>query len=315
MARKEKGSRRKINREKVEQKSRSGNETSIFDYYNVPEGFEKFKVEGEGKMRLDIMPYELSKDGNPYADKGDIWYERTYYVHKVARENGTDTVVCPAKTANKDCPICDYVKQQSRSADGDELEIKQLLPKKRQLFNVIDRAEPDTRYIWDMSYHLFGKALDVRVKTADKDEDYSNFPDVEEGSTLSIYFEEKKFGKATFYEAKTIDFKARKEPYEDSDIDASADLDDILIFKTYEQLEKVLHGEEADPADEVKNDKKKKKKKKSKKLDQPSFTKPEDGENDSTGKGTSEDEGEDSLKPSKKSKKKKKGKDDDEIPF
>lgn len=312
MARKEKGTRRKINREKVEQKAKSGQETSIFDYYSVPEGFEKFKLEAEGKKRIDILPYELTQDGNPYADKGDIWYERTYYVHKISRENGTDTVVCPSKTKGDPCPICDYMKQLSRSPDADEDEIKSLRPKKRQLFNIIDKADPDTRYIWDISYHLFGKALDIRVKTADDDDDYWRFSDVEDGSTLSIFFEEKRFGQAKYYEAKTIDFKKRKkaDAFEDSDIDASANLDDILIFKTYEQLEKILHGEDASSDDEVKGEKKKKKKKKGKKLDKPGFINPSDDQNDSDGKGSGKSKNKSGKKSGKKS-----DEEEDEIPF
>ena len=80
-------------------------------------------------MLIDILPYEAG-EGNPWAEPGNLHWERTYYVHKGIGANG-DTIVCPRMTAKEErCPICEARLKLMKEGDEDNEElIKDLSPK------------------------------------------------------------------------------------------------------------------------------------------------------------------------------------------
>ena len=108
----------------------------------LPEGTHFFSVKKAGVRRIDILPYEVKQDGNPFAAKGSLHYERTYWAHRGIGPNN-DSYICSAKTFNKKCPICEYRAKLQKDPDAEEQMVKDLAPKERQLFNVIDTAERD----------------------------------------------------------------------------------------------------------------------------------------------------------------------------
>jgi len=248
-------------RERAEKQSSGYTQT----YLKVPDGIQLFKPKS-GTMMLDILPYEAGED-NPWAEPGNMHWERTYWAHRGIGAN-SDTYVCPRMTRKQKCPICEFrMALVKKGDDGDEDLIKDLSPKQRQLFNVRNLKDPDKGFqLWDISYHLFGKALDARLRNSDEDDEWDKFFFIEEGTTLRVGFAEKSFGGATFYEAETIDFKARKQPYDDEVLEQVQCLDELLIVPSYKELKDAFleakkSDEDEDDEDEEETPPKKKKRK------------------------------------------------------
>ena len=230
-------------------------------FLELPEGMEMFSLKSTKTAKVDIIPYEVGK-GNPQADKGELYWERTFFVHRGIGPN-EDWLICPARTKKKPCPICEFIAKLSKDPDAEEDEIKKLRPSKRMIMNVIDKLEgDDVVRVWESSHAYFGRAMDEALEGAyeDDEDNMDAFCDPEDGYWLKLVVEEgyQKRG----YSVERVDFKSRKEDLDEDTLDAVACLDDILIIKSYEELKELLLGGEDDEEDEPKGKKKKKKKKK-----------------------------------------------------
>ncbi len=212
---------------------------------------------------MDILPYKVG-EGNPWADEGETYYERTYWVHRSigAEQN---SYVCSQKTIGKKCPICEYRAKLVKD-NADEDLIKDLAPKERQLFNVIDTHDKDKGIqIWDIAWWLFGKKLDAAIRNEDEDDDYGDFSELEGGSTLKLGVEENRFGGRTFYAIDSIDFKTRKDDYDDDMLNEVHNLDELIKITPYDELKKILLQTEDEDEDDDEKKKARSKKSKSKK--------------------------------------------------
>ncbi len=235
---------RKKKRGKVKSaRTRAENHTSGFERtsVNLPEGVERFKPEKVGVYKIDIVPYEVGKGretpgGNPYADAGDHHPERTFFTHRGIGPN-EDTVVCLNKTFKKPCPICEHRSVLAKDHDADEVLVKSLAPKERQLWNVFDHDDPDKGVqVWDISFHLFGKQLDAQIKNSDEDDGFEFYHDPDEGLTLKVGLGEKSFAGNKFLEAETINFSRKTRALSDEVFEAAVNLDDCLIEMDYDKL-------------------------------------------------------------------------------
>lgn len=229
-------------------------EGSAYGYLNLPKGLSMFK-EGEGRVRLDIIPYEvtdkshldLNPDGGGLSEVGDPWYKKPILVHRnVGADN--ETIVCP-KTVGKKCPICEHREQQFRDGmDKDDVVPKAKL---RNLYLVIPvghKEYDEEVHLWDISNYLFQEKLDDELG---EDPDNGIFPDLEEGKTLKIRFSEESYNKNKFYETSRIDFEERDEQYEDDLMDDSPNLDEIFTLHSYKKLQAMFFEmEEEDLEDE-----------------------------------------------------------------
>lgn len=234
----------------------------------TPEGMGYFALKASGIKRIDILPYTV-KVSSRFADAGELHYERTFWVHRIG-PNG-DAYVCREKTTNEKCPICEHLGKLRRDPEADEELIKSLRPKERQLFYVIDHDEPEKGVqLWDISWYLFGKQLDARIKNSDEDDGFEMFFDPDEGLTLRLGIAERSFGGRAFYEVETVDFKPRKNPIDPELFEDLPSLDDLIKVEAYSKLkaiflqtnddededEEVLEEEaEEEVADEPANDK------------------------------------------------------------
>ena len=247
--------------------------------YTLPEGMGRFKLKREEIKRVDIIPFEAKK-GNPYADPGDLHYERTFFIHRGIGPND-NSYVCPAKTLDRHgkkgrCPICEERARMTKDPDADEKLIKDLAPKERQLWLVYDHSNREEGVqLWDVSYHLFGRQLDREIKNADEDEDFGAFADPIDGSTLKLGVEEKSIPGSTntFYCVETVGFKPRKSELDEDIYEDVASPDDMLSILGYDELKAIFlevddsdgdeEGEEAPPKKKKKpaaaSEKKKKK--------------------------------------------------------
>ncbi len=263
MVKKRKKEKRKERSSAVNARKRAEEHKGMYENtkLNLPEGVKMFSLDSEKTKRIDILNFEVGKD-NPYADEGTLHYERTFFVH---RNIGADQLsfVCPRKTSGgKDpCPICEFITKLRQDEDADVQLIKDMGLSERQLFNVIDHSEKDAEVrIWDMSFFLFGKRLDKQIKEEDDDDNFSSFAEFENGLTLKLGVEEVNLGRTTFYAVSTINFKERKEDYDEEEmLEQVYNLDELLNILDYDELNDILLQTTED--EDEKSGKKKKKKK------------------------------------------------------
>jgi len=195
-----------------------------------------FRPEKKGYQSIDILPYRVTSDTNPEAKAGTLWYQRTIWVHYgIGPEERP--VICP-KTIGQPCPICEERRRMEKEPDSDEEACKALLPKERELFNIVDLADPDAGVkIFEISYHLFGKKL--AAECAENPDDRSGFCDLTGGKTLKLRFSEKTLPGRTFLEVDRIDFEDRGDYGEDW-LDAVHDLDAMIKAQSYTELQRLF---------------------------------------------------------------------------
>lgn len=275
----------------------------------VPEGTQFFAPKSKGPYKLDVLPYTVSVSHHPEVKKGEQWYQRTYFVHYGLGESGKQSAICP-KTIGKPCPVCELYKELAGSEDEDDREsAKNIKPKERELYNVIDLDNQDAGVqIFEYSWHLFGKALSEEINEGSEEE--AGFAELEEGKTLVVSFRKKKLGQNPFFEVRKIDFEDR-EDYDEEILEDVHDLDALLTILTYSELAAMLHGtgedenennkdEDEDENEDNDNDEDEDEdEKKSKKKDKDK-------------KGKSKDKGKSSSKKGKSNSSSKKKKDEDE---
>lgn len=292
-------------RDKVKQKAEKNMNRGGSRYLQIPADTPIFKPK-KGPYNLDFLPYEVKVDNHPEVSKGDLWYQRTYFVHFNVGD-GNEAAIC-LRTVKKPCPICEHVKELYNSdAQEDNDLAKELKAKERELYNIIDLDDQDKGVqLFDISYHLFGKALDEEINEGE--EELADFAELEGGKTLVCSFRKKKLGTNEFYEIRKIDFEDRDD-YDDDILEEVYDLDSLLNIKDYETLQKELYGviDEDDDKDEEKEEKEEKKSKTSKtSKKRTEKKKPFDGgKKKSKVKDEEEDEDEDENEEEKPSKGKK----------
>lgn len=240
---------REEGRQRVSGRRRAEEHKSGFDRtaFKIPDGMGMISIKQAGVRRFDFLCYvvgdESSSGGrNPNADPGTLHFERTFWVHRGIGPN-EDSYVCPAKTLNKPCPICEARAKLAKRADVDPETVKELAPKERQLWLVIDYGEPDKGpQLFEMSYHLFGKVMDNRLKDSDPDDEYEFFADPMDGKMVKAGFGEKSMGSNKFFECTSLDFKARPEgtKYGKKFTEALPCLDDLLIVLPYDKLNAIF---------------------------------------------------------------------------
>lgn len=235
-------------------------------YIRMPEGVSPLQIK-PGKYRLDFMSYVVKKGknedgGNPYFEKGELAFERTFFVHRDVGPNA-DWHLCAAKTLGQPCPICEFRAKQARDPNADEEVLKELAPKERQLWIVKDLSDPSQLYLWEYSYHLFGKQLDAKIAAGDEDDGYDFFADPVDGMTVRVNFEQSDRGK--WVEATDIEFRARREKYDADIVEEMPDLDAVLFATPYDKLKRLfLQTDDVEDEDEDDAPKKKSAPKKTK---------------------------------------------------
>ena len=235
--------RRRINRDKVRQsaKERTAN-TGGLDTLVLPEGVDFLKTQ-KGKMTIDVLPYEVTVNNHPQVKAGDLWYSRRFWIHRnVGPEE--KSVLCLQKTFGSPCPICEELARMKKDPDANEEAVKSLLPKEREIFNVInlDHGKGEIQ-ILEMSPYCFGQMLEQEIDAQmESDPEVAGFADLEGGRSLVIRFTEESGGGYTFLNAARIDFVERKKDYPEAVLENVVDLDKALKVPSYEQVEALFNG-------------------------------------------------------------------------
>jgi len=223
-----------------------------YGHLNLPKGISVFKEEPKTRVDIDILPYEVGDQNHPDRDDeygiavtGELWYKRPYYLHRNIGPNN-ESVVCPT-SIKQPCPICEYRTQMLKEGtDWQDESVRALKASMRNLYIIVPKGNKDYNekpHIWDISQFLFQDKLNEEIG---ENEDYETFPDLEEGYTLRIRFSEEQLGSNKFADTSRIDFVDRKEPYDESILEETPNLDTILSIPTYKTIETMFFGGVAD---------------------------------------------------------------------
>ena len=248
MANQRERKRKRAGSERRDQKHRAGGDWTTIA---IPEGVKLYKPK-EGTQRIDIVPYEVG-EGNEYADPGEWYYERTYFRHAgIGPENGM--YLCLAKNFHKPCPICEHRGLLASDPNVDketEKYIKDLAPKERQLWLVLDHAAMDDGVqLWEVSHFCFGALFEEGRRDAEEDEDYiRNFDDEEAGATLKVRFKDEAGPGFKFLKASAVEFKPRPKGLDSKWIKHGVCLDSLLKEMDYDEL-KAIFLQTGGPAEE-----------------------------------------------------------------
>lgn len=229
-------------KERVEKHDSGYSPTAV----KLPEGTERLVFDKKGTYRFDVVPYVVGK-GNPFADEGALWCERTYYTH---RNIGPDnkSYCCLAKTFKKRCPICEEIAHINRSG-GDQEMAKALKPSERQLWNVRDLNDEGKIKVLDQSNFLFGSLIDAKVQAADDEDHYETYFHLEGGHTLKVTVDQETFQGRSFYKATNIEMKERKQDLDDDILKETVCLDDCLVELAYDKLKAIFLQQTEDDED------------------------------------------------------------------
>lgn len=211
-----------------------------YGYLNIPKGVSVFNPEPGSRIQLDFIPYTVTDEKHPDRDTdaeiaipGSLWYKRPFKSHRgIGGDN--DSVVC-LTSVNKKCPICEERARLTREGASKE-ETDALKPKQRNLYIVVpldSKNHKQELHIFDVSQYLFQDLLNDELS---EDEDRGIFPDLEEGLTLKVRFDEESFNGNKFAKTARIDFFERKEQYDESILDKVPNLDNVLQILSYEDL-------------------------------------------------------------------------------
>ena len=194
--------------QRVKQKAKEAEFAGGSDTLKIKGDMSFFKPK-KGKNELIIVPSEMGPGKNLEEIKEDEpWFRLQILKHfRVGPED--KAVICP-RTVGKRCPICEHraaLLAQGRS--NDDAEVRDLTPKKREVYYVIDLLDDDKLKLFEYSYHNFGKKLEEEIREADDDSLAVNFADPENGAILVVRMGESSMGKNKFLEATRIDFEER----------------------------------------------------------------------------------------------------------
>ena len=184
---------------------------------NVPEGVGFFKPYYDKINEIAILPYVVETDNDPEVKKGEETYTLTYFRH-VNIGPTKDSFVCLNRTFGKACPICEEIDRLKEDYEENKKIIVSLNPKKRSVFNILDRRSenPDQIEIFDTPFYnnppgSFPKEL--LEETVDPEtKEIICFPDpTANGYWIKFRAAEQTFDKGKYSIYKSFKFVRRKE--------------------------------------------------------------------------------------------------------
>lgn len=311
-----------------ESKGSSGGKSGVMDYKKVDGDVEFFSPK-EGRNRINIIPYTIKTKNHPLVRRGEFEIGDKDYVMDIYTHRGVGpseaSVICLKSTYGKPCPICEYAAQLKKQ--GKEDEAGALKPSRRVFYNVQDCKNPDKLLVFEASHFLFEKEL-IDEARDDEEGGFVDFADEESGKEIKFRCLKVSKGGYEFNEFKSFSFEDRDENIPDELLESAISFDEIMNVPTYEEVEKILHGEDDDddePATKTKNKNREEdegdedgeeyetpKKSKSKHVEDDDDEDEDDEPKKKPAKKVEDDEDEEDEKPAKKPVKKQPVEDDDD---
>ena len=205
----------------------------------------------EGKNRINIIPYTIKTKNHPLVKRGEFEVGDSDYVMDVFTHRGVGpseaTVLCLKSTYGKPCPICEQSALLRKQ--GKEKEAGELKPSRRVFYNVQDMKEPDKLKVFETSHFLFEKEL-IDEARDDEEGGFVDFADPIDGKEIKFRASEVQKGSIKYKEFKSFAFEDRDDPIPDELLESAISFDEIMNVPTYEEVEKILFGQDDDDEDE-----------------------------------------------------------------
>lgn len=242
------GKRRSFRDKIAHNSAQQRTKASSYGHLLLPRGVNVFKEEPNTRVSLDFIPYVVSDSNHPDKDeqseiavKGSLWYRRPYKLHRNVGPENT-SLVCPTSMGKK-CPICEYrAKLLAEGTKWDDESVKSIKPSDRSIYYVRPKGVKkyeDDYHVWDISNFLFQSKLNDELEENDE---FCDFPDLEDGLTLRIRFSEESFGSNKYADTSRIDFEQRNYKYDEKEIEELTPLDEVLAVKSYKEIEDIFLG-------------------------------------------------------------------------
>ena len=201
----------------------------------------------EGKNRINIIPYTIKTKNHPLVKRGEFEVGDSDYVMDVFTHRGVGpseaTVLCLKSTFGKPCPICEQSALLRKQ--GKEKEASDLKPSRRVFYNIQDIKEPNKLKVFETSHYLFEKEL-IDEARDDEEGGFVDFADPIDGKEIKFRASEVQKGTIKYKEFKSFAFEDRDDPIPDELLESAISFDEIMNVPTYEEVEKILFGQDDD---------------------------------------------------------------------
>ena len=235
------------------------------DGYNV----EYLEIIPEKEYVLDIIPFWITDDKCPdyqklltkYGKDEMFDYKLHLWVHRRLGPNHDTDIVCPKKTYNLPCPVCDehqkFWDMEKMVEDPEEIKaVKEgkaaTKPSLRVFMVVIDKLDDNKMKLLEYSNYWFFNNLITSSKRV-MGEKQVCIPDFTDNGHSIRFFPDKsifnkKDGTPAAGEIKSFEFIARNqgEGYDISIMDKAFPIDKMIVLKTTEEIRSILSGENGD---------------------------------------------------------------------
>ncbi len=241
--------------------SGGGSKISVMNWRGVDKDIEFFSAT-QGRNRINIIPYTIKSKNHPLVRRGEFEigeedYLMDLFVHRGVGINQA-SVVCLKQNYGKPCPVCEQMNELKKM--GKEKEAGELKASRRVFYNVEDVKNPGKVQIFETSHFLFEKEL-IDEARDDEEGGFIDFADVRKGKNICFRAQKVKKSNFEFTEFKSFSFQDREDPLDEDLLEEAISFDEILQVPTYEEIEKLLFGEdEEEEDDDVKPTKKASKK-------------------------------------------------------
>ena len=223
-----------------------GSKAGVMNWKKVDREVEFFSPK-EGRNRINIVPYEIKTKNHPLVKKGEFEIGDKDYVMDIFTHRGIGpseaTVLCLKETYGKPCPICEQAAMLKKQ--GKEKEAGALKASRRVFYNIQDCKNPDKLLVFEASHYLFEKEL-IEEARDDEEGGFVDFADEESGKEIKFRCSKVSKGGFEFNEYKSFSFEDRDENIPDELLESAISFDEIMNVPTYEEVEKILYGEDED---------------------------------------------------------------------
>lgn len=227
-----------------------GTKAGVMNWKKV-DGEVEFFSPKEGRNRINIIPYTIKTKNHPLVKKGEFEIGEKDYVMDIFTHRGIGpseaTVLCLKETYGKPCPICEQAAMLKKQ--GKEKEAGALKASRRVFYNVQDCKNPDKLLVFEASHFLFEKEL-IDEARDDEEGGFVDFADEESGKEIKFRCSKVSKGGFEFNEFKSFSFEDRDENIPDELLESAISFDEIMNVPTYEEVEKILYGEDDEDSDE-----------------------------------------------------------------
>ena len=219
------------------------NQKDSVPYIKKQDGIELFKIEKEGTVSVDILPF-IASSKNKNAKEGYEHYETEYETHDVTINSKFKRTLCRGFFKKK-CAFCEFIKNNRNNEDVDPEILYGYRPKTRHLWFINDNPGKVKNFkikIFDTGHFNqgigFGELLIQEISSKD---DVTNFWFPEKGKILDLRIAKKTIGnKRPYYFVNRIDFRKRIKNYSADLASQMPCLDDFLIDPGYEEVENMI---------------------------------------------------------------------------